>query len=329
MPIYLGMIAATKKSVSSNSEGLEKFRALRAALRSTVLGQEEAVEGALVTLLAKGHLLLEGPPGMGKTSLAHAVASLFQGTFRRVQMTSDLLPSDVLGTLRLSPSTNDFEFRQGPIFANVLLADELNRTSAKTQAALLEAMAEGRVTVDGVTHALPHPFFVVATQNPQEFHGVYPLSESQLDRFMMQISLSMPDTEAEISVYRQYAAGEASGRAEILQPLTPAELLSCRESAAKIFVEDSVLRYVQEVARSVRRLEDVVHAASVRAVLQLIDAARARAFLEGRDFVLPSDISYLAPAVLAHRLCFRSGEFTSLQRKEIVRHAVELVDAPK
>ncbi len=322
------MFTTAKKTTQKHEEDLGKFQALRAALRAVVLGQEEAVEGALISLLAKGHLLLEGPPGMGKTSLAQGIASLFHGTFRRVQMTSDLLPSDVLGTLRLRPGSTEFEFRQGPIFANVLLADELNRTSAKTQAALLEAMAEGRVSVDGLTHSLPNPFFVVATQNPQEFHGVYPLSESQLDRFMMQISLGLPSAEAEIAVYRNHAAGTPPQRPE-LSSITPADLLACRDRVTNIFVEDSILRYVQEIAVAVRRVEDVVHAASVRAVLQLIDAAKARAFLEGRDFVLPADVVQLAPAVLAHRLCFRSGEFSSLQRKEIVRHAVELVDAPK
>jgi MoxR-like ATPase len=294
-----------------------------------VLGQEEAVDGSLLSLLAGGHVLLEGPPGVGKTSLAHAIAELFQGTFRRIQMTSDLLPSDVVGTLRLRAGTSDFEFRPGPVFSNVLLADELNRTSAKTQAALLEAMAEGKVSVDGVSHPLPNPFFVVATQNPQEFHGVYPLSESQLDRFMLHITLGLPPPDAELAVYRQHGQPAHAGEKAAVSPLTAAELLSYRAEVGRVFVEDSVLRYVQEIAQALRRVEDVIHAASVRAVLQLIDCAKARAFLAGRDFVLPEDAASLAPGVLAHRLCFRAGEFSSAQRKEIVRHAVDRVDAPK
>jgi MoxR-like ATPase len=304
------------------------MHSLRDWLRARVLGQEEAVDSALVCLLANGHLLVEGPPGVGKTSLAQGVAALFQGSFRRIQMTSDLLPSDVVGTLRLRPATSEFEFRPGPIFCNVLLADELNRTSAKTQAALLESMAEGRVTVDGVTYSLPNPFFVVATQNPQEFHGVYPLAESQLDRFMMQASLGLPEAAAELAVYMQHAA---SGKVALAtaEPLTPEELASFRAQVASVFVEESVLRYVQAIAQEVRKVEDVVHGASVRSVLQLIDAAKARAFLEGRDFVVPADVAALAPGVLAHRLCFRAGEFSSLQRKEIVRHALDRVDAPK
>lgn len=321
------MTTATKTKPAT-TESRARLHSLRDWLRSRVIGQEEAVDCAILALLANGHLLLEGPPGVGKTSLAQHVAALFRGSFRRIQMTSDLLPSDVVGTLRLRHGTSDFEFRPGPIFSNVLLADELNRTSAKTQAALLESMAEGRVTVDGVTYPLPSPFFVVATQNPQEFHGVYPLSESQLDRFMMQVSLGLPEPQAELDVYKRHAAPEKVAPAAA-EPLTPEELLAFRAQAAGVFVEESVLRYVQGIAHAVRKVEDVAHAASVRSVLQLIDAAKARAFLEGREFVVPADVAALAPGVLAHRLCFRAGDFSSLQRKEIVRHALDRVDAPK
>jgi MoxR-like ATPase len=321
------MFTTAKAHIQKNS-AQDRMRMLRSALRARVVGQEEAVEAALLCLLAGGHLLLEGPPGVGKTSLAQGIAGLFQGQFRRIQMTSDLLPSDVVGTLRLLPGTSEFEFRQGPIFSNVLLADELNRTSAKTQAALLEAMAEGKVTVDGVSHPLPDPFLVLATQNPAEFHGVYPLAESQLDRFMMQVSLGLPNAAAELAVYKQYANREVSTQ-EAVTPVTPAELLEFRASVSRIFVEESVIKYVLAIAQAVRKVEDVVHAASVRSVLQLIDVAKAAAFLEGREFVVPSDVWAFAPSVLAHRLCFRAGEFSSLQRKEIVRHALDRVDAPK
>ena len=182
-----------------STAAMNRLAALRAHLEQTVLGQESAVELSLLALLAGGHVLLEGPPGVGKTSLAQGLAAFFQGSFRRVQMTSDLLPSDIVGTLRLKPGSSELEFRPGPVFSHVLLADELNRAGAKTQAALLEAMAEGRVTVDGVTHSLPSPFFVVATQNPQEFQGVYPLAESQLDRFMVHVSECRPLPPSSIS----------------------------------------------------------------------------------------------------------------------------------
>jgi MoxR-like ATPase len=321
------MMFSTAKKTQNKFDSRNRLAAIGDSLRSRVLGQEEAVEGAMLALLAGGHLLLEGPPGVGKTSLAQAVAGSFSGTYHRIQMTSDLLPSDVVGTLRLRPGTGEFDFRKGPVFCNVLLADELNRTSAKTQAALLEAMAEGKVSVDGTTHILPSPFFVLATQNPQEFHGVYPLSESQLDRFMLHVTLGLPNAAAELAVYRGHNA-PAPLKATV-EPLTAAELLGYREEVSRVFVEESVVRYVQEIAQSVRRADDVVHAASVRSVLQLIDCAKARAHLRGREFMLPEDVIALAPNVLAHRLCFRSGEHSSLQRKEIVRNAVDRVDAPK
>ncbi len=321
-------MALTNLKIDTNV-ARERIRALGGILQTRVLGQEEAVESALLALLAGGHILFEGPPGVGKTSLAHGIADLFQGTFRRIQMTSDLLPSDVVGTLRLRPGTSEFDFRQGPVFCNVLLADELNRSSAKTQAALLEAMAEGRVSVDGTSHILPNPFFVIATQNPQEFHGVYPLSESQLDRFMLHVLLALPSPEAELAVYHRHGQPVDRQKVQAPNPLTLEELLSYRADVSRVFAEDSVIRYVHEIAQEIRRVEDVVHAASVRAVLQLIDCAKARAFLMGRDFVLPEDVALLAPRVLAHRMYFRAGEFSSSQRKEIVRHAVDRVDSPK
>jgi MoxR-like ATPase len=306
----------------------EKFDRFRAQLEEQVVGQGEAVELTLVALLAGGHVLLEGPPGVGKTALAHGVAALFNGSFRRVQLTSDLLPSDIVGTLRLKPGSGEFEFRRGPIFSQVLLADELNRTSPKTQAALLEAMAENRVTVDGVTYPLPEPFFVIATQNPQEFQGVFPLSESQLDRFLIHVSMGLPSAETELRLYRRYAVNgnEAAAAGPLLEP---AELLSLRKEVKKIFVEESITAYVQKIAAAVRAAEDVQYGASIRSVLQWIDAAKARAFLQGRDFVTPEDVRTLAPAVLGHRLLTRGVDLAFRLRKEIVSHALAAVAAPK
>jgi MoxR-like ATPase len=303
-------------------------RAAAEYLEAKVLGQKEAVRLTLTALLAGGHVLLEGPPGVGKTSMAQGIAHSFGGIFRRVQMTSDLLPSDILGSLRLKPGASDFEFRPGPIFANVLLADELNRASAKTQAALLEAMAEGKVTVDGVTRDLPAPFFAIATQNPQEFQGVYPLSESQLDRFMLQADLNVPDAQMELELYRRHANGSEAEAAKFT-PFSPAELQVLRNSVRSVFVEESILNYAQQVAAETRKHTEVAHGASVRAVLQLIDAAKSLAFLESRDFVIPADVAFLAPFVLAHRLCLRGADPGSRQRKEIVRETLDRVAAPK
>lgn len=309
--------------------GLNSARAniqsLRRNLEERVLGQAEAVELSLTALLAGGHILLEGPPGVGKTSLAQGLAENFGADFRRVQMTSDMLPSDIIGTLRLKGG--DFEFRPGPLFSNILLADELNRTSAKTQSALLEAMAEGKVTVDGVTHSLPNPFFVVATQNPHEFQGVYPLAESQLDRFMMHIGLGVPDAEAELRLMKRHSQGQAA--AVPAQALEPKDLVRLREICRGVFLEESLTVYAQEIARRVREGRDVAHGASVRAVLQLLDCAKARAFLREREFVVPEDIQSVAPAVLGHRLCLRGPMLDAQQRKELIREAVAATPTPR
>lgn len=318
------MLMAKKDSKLSAEQ--EILRQLRQQLESRILGQKEAVEFCLASLLCGGHVLLEGPPGVGKTSLAQGIAGIFKGIFHRIQMTSDLLPSDIVGTLRVRPGAQDFEFRKGPIFTQVLLADELNRTSARTQAALLEAMAEGKVSVDGTTYELPAPFFVIATQNPQEFQGVYPLSESQLDRFMLQILLELPDSTSELELYKRHAENK-----EIPSDLTPFsadDILKMRSEIRDVFVEPSLLQFAQKIAQEIRAIEGVQHGASVRAVLQLIDVARAIAFLDGRDFTLPEDFIRIAPAVFSHRLCL-SSEQTSRQRKELVCEAVDRVAPPK
>lgn len=307
------------------SQARARLQNLRRNLEDRVLGQSEAVDLSLTALLAGGHILLEGPPGVGKTSLAQGLAENFGAAFRRVQMTSDMLPSDILGTLRMKGG--DFEFRPGPIFSNVLLADELNRTSAKTQSALLEAMAESRVTVDGTTHPLPEPFFVVATQNPHEFQGVYPLAESQLDRFMMHIELAVPDAAAELSLMRRHGRGEISSSSA--SALRPEDWVQMRETCRKIFLEDSLTAYAQQIAQGVRRARDVAHGASVRAMLQLLDAAKARAYLGERDFVVPADIQAVAPAVLGHRLCLRGPALGAQERKELIREAMATVAAPR
>lgn len=286
-------------------------------LNQALTGQPAVVDRALACFLGGGHLLIEGPPGVGKTTLAEALAGSFGGTFRRVQMTSDLLPSDILGVLRLNPRSSELDFRQGPIFSHVVLADELNRTSAKTQTALLEAMAEGQVTVDGVSHPLPSPFFVVATQNPEEFSGVYPLTEAQRDRFMLQVKLGHPSAEAETEVYRRNL--ERGTAASVARPvLSLEELRAVQAEVERVHVESSILGYVRALVDATRVAAGVQAGASVRAGVDLLKAARAWAYLHGRDFVIPQDISDLATDVFLHRVS--SGGLGRPQVEDWIRH---------
>jgi MoxR-like ATPase len=306
---------------------------VRKGLLEVIQGQEQAVELALVALLARGHLLLEGPPGIGKTSLAHGLAGSFRGLFRRIQMTSDLLPGDIVGTIRLNPKSQEIEFRGGPIFSNVLLADELNRTGPKTQAALLEAMAERSVTVDGTTHDLPLPFLVIATQNPMEFQGVYPLSESQLDRFLFHIVMGLPALDRELKVYQEHVSRAQSEGVKSSSYsrtiLSVEELLQLQEAAQKVFIDGELVKYGQLIVREIRATPSVSFGGSVRAALQWFDAAKAKAFLAGRDFVLPEDLAHLAPFVFAHRLIVRGHGLAPEQRQELIHEAIRRVVAPK
>ncbi len=299
---------------------------LRKNLNARIRGQEEAVDLCLAGFLAGGHILLEGAPGTGKTSLANALANSFHGEFRRVQMTSDLLPSDILGIVRVKAGGGELDFRKGPIFANVVLADELNRTNPKTQAALLEAMAEQKVTVDGVSHPLPSPFFVVATQNPFDSEGVYPVTESQLDRFMLQIVLGVPSAEAELDILRDHAKSHTANPGE---KLDPAQVLQLREQVKKVYLEESVLNYAHAVVLAARKVRGVKYGIAVRGELQFLSAARAFAFMQGRDFVTPADIAAIAPAALAHRLSFTDVERTTAERQSLVQEVLRNVPPPK
>lgn len=303
-------------------------------LNTRLKGQEIAVETSLAAFLAGGHLLLEGPPGVGKTSLARALADVFEGQFHRIQMTSDLLPGEIVGVIRPTADGSRFEFRQGPVFCNFLLADELNRTSPKTQAALLEAMAEHTVTVDGQTHVLPNPFFVVATQNPLESHGVYPLAESQLDRFMLQVTMDLPGEAEEQQIYRAYAdrskpranaAGDSSERTRF--PLMRVGEL--REWVESVHVDESVLGYATEILRKTRSHPEVAAGVSVRGGMQFLAAMRALAFLRGKDYVSPVEARDLAVPALAHRLKLADGRFDGEPRRAVIREILAQVPAPK
>jgi MoxR-like ATPase len=303
---------------------------LQHSIARVIYGKEEAIQLALITLLAKGHLLIEDVPGVGKTTLAQALAKSFHCSFQRIQFTSDLLPSDVLGVSVYNPESREFEFRSGPIFANVVLADEINRTTPRTQSALLEAMNETQVTVDGRTLALPLPFLVIATQNPVEHHGTYPLPESQLDRFLMRIRMGYPSYETEKEILRRRASDDP---VQSLEPVADVhDVLSMQEAVTRIKVDSSLHDYALEIVARTRKTEQLSLGVSPRGTLMLQRAAQARAFLDGRNFCLPDDFKQLAVAVFAHRVV-ASSRHASLQRKSetteaVLREIVESVPVP-
>jgi MoxR-like ATPase len=303
---------------------------LQRSIARAIYGKEDVIQLALVTLLSRGHLLIEDVPGTGKTTLAHAIAKSFQCTFQRIQFTSDLLPSDVLGVSVYNPETREFEFRQGPIFANVVLADEINRTTPRTQSALLEAMNEAQVTADGRTMSLPQPFLVIATQNPVEHHGTYPLPESQLDRFLMRIKMGYPSHETEKEILRSRATEDPTAS---LEPVANVfDVIAMQQAVTQVRVDSSLHDYALEIVNRTRKSDQLALGVSPRGTLMLQRAAQARAFLEGRDFCLPDDFKHLAVAVFAHRVV-ASARHASLQKKSettenVLREIVESVKVP-
>lgn len=276
-----------------------------ARVGEVVLGKERQVRLGLACLLARGHLLIEDLPGVGKTTLAHVLARVLGLQFSRIQFTSDLLPADILGVSVYQPASGDFCFHPGPIFAQLILADEINRATPKTQSALLEAMEERQVTNDGTTQTLPEPFFVIATQNPRHLIGTFPLPESQLDRFLMRIRMGYPDRHAERALLK------GRDRRELLQTMEPVidgELLLALQGAViRIHCSDALLDYVQDLIVSTRGSELFADGLSPRAGLALMHGAQAWALLEGRDMVLPEDVQVVAPSVMGHRLCPAEG----------------------
>jgi MoxR-like ATPase len=282
----------------------------------------------LVALLAEGHLLLEDVPGVGKTLLAKAVARSLSCAFTRIQFTPDLLPSDLLGTSVYHQGTGAFLFQPGPVFTNVVLADEINRATPRTQSALLEAMSDRQVTVDGQTRPLGPPFFVMGTQNPYEFEGTYPLPESQLDRFLMRLHIGYPDREAERRILTGHRAGEPI---DDLRPvLSLPEVLALQKSVRQVRVEESLATYLLEIVNSTRNHRNLYLGASTRAALSLYRAAQARALVEGRDYIVPDDVKLLAVPVLAHRILPKSAQpgGSAEHAEEIVRGIVEQAAIP-
>ena len=273
---------------------------LRAQISEYFVGKEEVIEDVLICLLAGGHILLEDVPGVGKTTLAKILSRTIDLSFARIQFTPDTLPSDVVGISIYNMKTGEFEYKEGAVMHQMILADEINRTSPKTQASLLEAMGEGKVSVDGVDLELPQPFMVIATQNPVEYLGTYPLPEAQMDRFMMKLSIGYPTADEEIRLAKNHIEGKTVD--EVKSICSSEDILALRKTVNDVYVSDAVLKYIQEIIELTRNENRFVLGASPRAMLFVVAASRAKAFLDGRDFVKPDDVKAVSVNVLHHRL---------------------------
>jgi len=289
------------------------------SVQSVIRGKDEVIRLALVGLLARGHLLIEDVPGVGKTTLAHALARSFNCAFQRIQFTSDMLPSDVIGISIFSQQTQRFEFRPGPIFANIVLADEINRTTPKTQSALLEAMNENQVTVDNRTSPLPQPFMVMATQNPIEHHGTYPLPESQLDRFLMRLKIGYPSADSEKEILQNFA--QSDPLADIRPVMTGAEVVEIQNQVRRVKVDEELVNYTLAIVEKTRQHEYLSLGVSPRGSMSLYRAGQALAFLEGRNYCIPDDFKRLILPVFSHR-CVVSSRYISTLKKSDQTEAI-------
>jgi MoxR-like ATPase len=307
--------------------------AVRTEVGKAVVGQTEAVDSLLVGLITGGHVLLEGVPGTAKTLLARCLAFSIEASFKRIQFSPDLMPADVVGTNVFDLERQTFSLRRGPVFANLVLADEINRTPPKTQSALLEAMQEGQVTIDGVSHPLPQPFMVVATQNPVEYEGTYPLPEAQLDRFQQKVTIDYPDAASEGEILKRHLSGlEMTDLAQFgMKPVaTTADVLAARAALADVVVDDGVVGYVAAVVRATREHPAVTLGASPRAGVSLLVASKARALLDGRAFVTPDDVKRMAVACLRHRVLLRPEvEIEGMAADSVLRDVLDTVPVPR
>ncbi len=308
----------------------ELLKRVQQSVQSVIRGKDEVIQLALVGLFARGHLLIEDVPGVGKTTLAHSLARSFNCSFQRLQFTSDMLPSDVVGISVFSQATQRFEFRPGPVFANIVLADEINRTTPKTQSALLEAMNEYQVTVDNRTHLLPQPFMVVATQNPIEHHGTYPLPESQLDRFLMRLRIGYPNPGSEKEILRNFADSEPLARIEPV--MSGDEVLEVQQAVRRVTVDEELMNYTLAIVEKTRQHEYLSLGVSPRGSMSLYRAAQALALMEGRNYCIPDDFKRLVLPVFAHR-CVVSSRYLSTMKKSdpadtILRDIVDATPVP-
>ncbi|MCJ8011475.1 MoxR family ATPase [Paenibacillus sp. KQZ6P-2] len=310
-----------------SSESLQTIAAVRSNLESCILGKAFEIQLLLTALLAEGHILIEDVPGTGKTQMIKALAKSMSGDYRRVQCNPDILPSDITGVSVFHPREERFFFRPGPVMTNILLADEINRATTKTQSALLEVMEERNVTVDGETYELPKPFMLCATQNPIDFEGTYMLPEAQLDRFMMKISMGYPDAATERSLLQKHAQGQPVDK---LTPVTHMDQIAeMQKEIRHVFIGDAVTDYLLKIVRMTRQHPSVLLGASPRASLSLMMASKAYAFIEQRDFVLPDDIKVLAPYVLSHRIILRpESRLDHVSAESVVKNILQQVHVP-
>jgi MoxR-like ATPase len=309
---------------------LDLLNRLRANIEGKLRGKRDVVDLCIASLLARGHVLLEDVPGVGKTTLGSLIAQSVGGEFQRIQFTSDLLPSDILGVNIFDQRASRFEFRRGPIFANIVLADEINRTTPKTQSALLEAMSTGRVTIDRESHELPHPFLVIGTQNPIEFHGTFPLPKSQMDRFTVRLRMGYPLRDAEVQALREQKGTKADN--VVPEVLSLAEIEGLQEQVAEVFIDDDVLEYIVRIVEATRTSAELELGVSTRGALALKRSAQAWAFMNGREFVTPDDVKKLAVPVLAHRVqkarTFDRSALGSAEEDDAIRRILEQVAVP-
>jgi len=301
--------------------------ALKENLQSVIYGKSERIDVMIISLLAGGSVLIEDVPGVGKTTLAKALAKSVDAKFRRIQFTPDLLPADILGSSIYNPVSGDFRFDPGPIFCNILLADEINRASPRTQSALLEAMNENQATIEGERRPLPKPFMVIATENPIEFHGTYPLPEAQLDRFLVRLAIGYPTADVEVEILNSHASSEPLDR---IQPVLELEQLRLiQQEVANVHVDDSILTYIVEIIHATRHDNRLELGVSPRGTLMLTQAARARAYFQKRDFVIPDDVLWLVPHVLPHRVLLTSKtRHSGANAEQIIMEIVSHIKVP-